>query len=49
MKMRCLYGHGVFRRHYLNERLYQSPVLNLDQIFDIGLTSETLAIAHAKM
>ena len=31
----------------LNERLYKSPVLNLDQIFDIGLTlCETLAVAH---
>ena len=31
----------------LNERLYRSPVLNLEQIFTVGLTlCETLAIAH---
>ena len=31
----------------LNERLYSTPILSLDQIFSIGLTlCETLAIAH---
>ncbi len=33
----------------LNERLYRQPVLNLEQIFSIGLTlCETLAVAHRK-